>query len=177
VILGCGVDLIEVGRIERELTRRGGDPFDELFTPDELAWCRSRRRPAEGYALGFAAKEAILKALGTGLAGSMAWTDMRIDWTGTWPAVALSGGTAAVAEVMGVQSVHLTATMLRAMRSGPEPASTTHRATSTNLGATLPDTDVTFPTVTGRHSWEPASAGSITGTLAAAWVVVTGTRD
>jgi holo-[acyl-carrier protein] synthase len=113
VILGCGVDLIEVGRIERELTRRGGDPFDDLFTPDELAWCRRRRRPAEGYALGFAAKEAIVKALGTGLVGSMAWTDMRIDWTGARPAVALRGGTATVAEAMGVEHVHVAATLRR----------------------------------------------------------------
>jgi len=108
VILGCGVDLIEGGRIERERTRRGQDPFDDLFTPDELAWCRARRRPAEGYALGFAAKEAIVKALGTGLVGRMAWTDMRIDWSGARPAVWLAGETAAAAEAMGVSDVHLT---------------------------------------------------------------------
>jgi holo-[acyl-carrier protein] synthase len=155
VILGCGVDLIEVGRIERELTRRGGDPFDDLFTPDELAWCRRRRRPAEGYALGFAAKEAIVKALGTGLAGSMAWTDMRIDWTGARPAVALRGGTATVAEAMGVEDVRLTATMLRPTRSRLKPASTAKG--------------------TG-HPWEPASAGSRTGALAAAWVVLSGSN-
>ena len=116
MILSCGVDLIEVGRIERELTRRGGDPLDDLFTPDELAWCRRRRHPAEGYALGFAAKEAIVKALGTGLVGSMAWTDMRIDWTGAQPAVALRGETATVAEAMGVDEVHLSAALRRGVR-------------------------------------------------------------
>ena len=115
MILGCGVDLIEVGRIEREVARRGGDPFDDLFTPDELAWCRARPRPAEGYALGFAAKEALLKALGTGLVGRMAWTDVRIDWSGAWPAVSLSGETGAVAEAMGVERVHLTVALASAL--------------------------------------------------------------
>jgi holo-[acyl-carrier protein] synthase len=158
VILGCGVDLIEVGRIERELTRRGGDPFDDLFTSDELAWCRRRPCPPEGYALAFAAKEAIVKALGTGLVGRMAWTDMRIDWSGGSPVVSLYGEIAAAAAAIGVQGVHLTATMLRSKRSRLKPASTNHCVTS--------------PTVEARHSWEPGSAGSVAGALAAAWVVL-----
>lgn len=116
MILGCGVDLIEVGRIERELTRRGGDPFDDLFTADELARCRGCRRQAEAYALGFAAKEALVKALGTGLVGRMAWTDMRIDWSGARPTVALHGETAAAAATMGVEQVHLTAALRRGLR-------------------------------------------------------------
>ena len=115
MILGCGADLIEVGRIERELSRRGGDPFDDLFTTDELAWCRARRRPAEGYALGFAAKEALLKALGTGLVGRMAWTDIRVDWTGDRPAVSLHGETGAVAGRMGVEAVHVSVSLASAL--------------------------------------------------------------
>jgi holo-[acyl-carrier protein] synthase len=126
VILGCGVDLIEVGRIERELTRRGGDALDDLFTADELAWCRACRRTAEGYALGFAAKEALVKALGTGLVGRMAWTDIRIGWPGhggeASPVVSLAGETAAVAAAMGVENVHLTVTLRRVRsRRGPAP--------------------------------------------------------
>ena len=117
MILGCGVDLIEVGRIERELTRRGGDPFDDLFTADELAWCRASRRPVERYALGFAAKEALLKALGTGLAGRMAWTDTRIAWPAREgrPAVTLEGETGRVAADKGVKRVHLSVTLASAV--------------------------------------------------------------
>ena len=118
MILGSGVDLIEVVRIERELTRRGGDPFDDLFTSDELAWCRARRRPAEGYALGFAAKEALVKALGTGLVGSMSWKDIRIDRLepgGASLAVSLGGETAVVAAAMGVERVHLTVALASAL--------------------------------------------------------------
>jgi holo-[acyl-carrier protein] synthase len=168
VILGCGIDLIEVGRIERELTRRGQDPFDDLFTADELAWCRRRRSPAEAYALGFAAKEAIVKALGTGLVGKMAWTDIRVCWpepcVEPWPAgdarggptVSLHGATAAAADELGVDRVHLTATLTRPTRSRLKPASTTDGA---------------------RYSRGPAPAGSRTGAIAAAWVVLTGDSE
>ena len=159
MILGCGVDLIEVARIERELTRRGGDPFDDLFTPAEVAWCRARRQPAEGYALGFAAKEALLKALGTGLVGRMAWKDMQIDWTAREgrPAVTLAGETGRVAAAMGVEHVHLTAA-LRRVRSQLKPAPTAECATRRTDEA--------------GHSWDPDSAGSGGTTLAAAWVVL-----
>jgi holo-[acyl-carrier protein] synthase len=156
VILGCGVDLIEVGRIERELTRRGQDPFDDLFTPDELAWCLACRRPADGYALGFAAKEAIVKALGTGLVGRMAWTDMRIDWSGAKPAVSLAGETAAAAEAMGVSDVHLTVALRRGVRGRPKLAPTSEDAED------------------ARQTWDPASAGSGATAQAAAWVVLVG---
>ena len=77
MILGCGVDLIEVARFEREVDRRGQSLAEELFSAGELAWCRRRRRAAEGYAMAWAAKEALFKALGTGKVGRMAWHDVR----------------------------------------------------------------------------------------------------
>ena len=80
MILGSGVDLIEVARFEREAARRGQSLIEELFSAPELAWCRRRRRPAEGYAMGDAAKEALYKALGTGKVGRMAWSDVEIAW-------------------------------------------------------------------------------------------------
>ena len=77
VILGSGVDLMEVARFEREVARRGEGLVEELFSAGELAWCRRRRRPAEGYAMAYAAKEALFKALGTGKVGRMAWHRCR----------------------------------------------------------------------------------------------------
>ena len=65
----CGIDLMEVARFEREVARRGDGLLEELFSPSELAWCRRRRRAAEGYAMAYAAKEALFKALGTGQGG------------------------------------------------------------------------------------------------------------
>jgi holo-[acyl-carrier protein] synthase len=110
VILGCGIDLMEVARFEREAARRGDALVEELFGAGELAWCRRRRRPAEGYAMGYAAKEALFKALGTGKVGRMAWRDVEIAWpeTAGRPAMTLGGETAAVAASMGVTAVLVT---------------------------------------------------------------------
>jgi holo-[acyl-carrier protein] synthase len=115
MILGCGVDLIEVARFERELSLRGTDLLDELFNPAELERCRARRRPAEGYAMGFAAKEACLKALGTGKIGVMGWRDIDVvqGASRAHPTVTLAGETAAVAASLGVTRVHAALTCTR----------------------------------------------------------------
>jgi holo-[acyl-carrier protein] synthase len=109
VILGCGIDLMEVARFEREIARRGDGLVEELFGPAELAWCRRRRRACEGYAMAFAAKEALFKALGTGMVGRMTWSDIAMAWPGDAPSptMTLSGETAAVAGSFGVATVHL----------------------------------------------------------------------
>jgi holo-[acyl-carrier protein] synthase len=115
MILGCGIDLIEVARFERELSLRGTDLLDDLFNPAELERCRARRRPEEGYAMGFAAKEACFKALGTGKIGAMTWRDIDVAQGASraHPAVTLAGETAAVAASLGVTRVHLALTMTR----------------------------------------------------------------
>jgi len=109
VILGCGVDLMEVARFEHEVARRGDGLIEELFSAAEVAWCRRRRRAAEGYAMAYAAKEALFKALGTGKAGRMAWSDIEVAWAerAARPKVTLSGETAALAGSLGVTAVHL----------------------------------------------------------------------
>lgn len=107
--LGCGVDLMAVGRFEREVASRGDSLIEELFGPAERAWCRRRRRPGEGYAMAYAAKEALFKALGTGKAGRMAWHDIEVAWAdgGAGPVITLSGETALVAEEIGATRFHL----------------------------------------------------------------------
>ena len=64
MILGLGIDLLENRRVERELSRGEWLPHDGIFTPEEISYCNSARRPALRYAACFAAKEATLKALG-----------------------------------------------------------------------------------------------------------------
>jgi holo-[acyl-carrier protein] synthase len=115
VILGSGVDLIEVARFEREAARRGESLAEELFSAGELAWCRRRRRAAEGYAVAYAAKEALFKALGTGKTGRMAWHDVAVGWPegAAQPAMALTGETAAAARQRGVTGVHCAVTINR----------------------------------------------------------------
>jgi holo-[acyl-carrier protein] synthase len=117
VILGCGVDLMGAARFEREVARRGDGLIGELFGDAELAWCGRRRRPAEGYAMAYAAKEALFKALGTGKAGRMAWSDIEVAWpAGTArPTVTLSGETAALAGSLGVTRVHLSLACTKAL--------------------------------------------------------------
>jgi holo-[acyl-carrier-protein] synthase len=115
VILGCGIDVMEVARFEREVARRGDGLAEELFSGSERAWCRRRRRPAEGYAMAYAAKEALFKALGTGKVGRMAWNDIEVAWSegDHEPAVTLSGETASVAAAAGVTGLHAAVTTTR----------------------------------------------------------------
>ena len=115
MILGSGVDLIEVARFEREVARRGESLAEELFSAGELAWCRRRRRAAEGYAMAWAAKEALFKALGTGKVGRMAWHDVALAWPegASQPAIALAGETAEVAGQLGVTGLHCAVTVTR----------------------------------------------------------------
>jgi holo-[acyl-carrier protein] synthase len=78
MILGTGVDIIEVARI-RAAMERHGDRFAQRFLlPDEWAYCRRHRDPAPFVAARFAAKEAISKAFGTGIGASLGWLDMEI---------------------------------------------------------------------------------------------------
>ena len=72
-----GVDIVGVDRMKRLVTESSGVE-DRIFTPRELAYCRGRRRVDDHLAARFAGKEAILKALGTGLGRRMRWTDVEI---------------------------------------------------------------------------------------------------
>jgi holo-[acyl-carrier protein] synthase len=114
MILGCGIDLVEVARFERERVRRDGDSFDDVLTPSEMARSQALRRPVMGYAAGFAAKEACFKALGTGKAGAMSWHDVEISREEGRDTVTLSGETAEVARRLGVDEIHLSLARTRA---------------------------------------------------------------
>ena len=117
MILGCGVDLMEVARFEREVARRGDGLADELFSDSERAWCRRRRRPAEGYAVAYAAKEALFKALGTGKVGRMAWSDIEVAWPAghARASMTLTGEAATVADSLGVTGVHVSMACTRTL--------------------------------------------------------------
>lgn len=89
-----GIDLVEVDAFRARLDGRE-ELLASVFTEDELAYCRRQRRPWVHLAVRFAAREAVLKALGTGLAGEMTFRDIAVlrDAAGA-PALALSGATA-----------------------------------------------------------------------------------
>lgn len=105
---GTGLDIIDIARFEREIARHGDGLLDELFTPGERAVFDRLHRPASGYAMAYAAKEACFKALGTGKIGHMRWRDLQVRWAPPGPAVLeLSGASGELAATMGVQLAHL----------------------------------------------------------------------
>ncbi len=109
-ILGLGVDLVEVARFEREEARHGPGFLQAVFSPAEIARCGRRPDPPRAWATHFAAKEAVLKALGTGLTGRLSWHDIEIDLAGAIPLVALGGEASRLAATMGAAGVELTIT-------------------------------------------------------------------
>lgn len=95
MIRGIGTDLVLVSRIEAALGRQGERFARRILTPDEFARFADHGQPARFLAKRFAAKEAIMKALGTGLAGGLSWQHMQIDRDPLGaPVVVLSGAAA-----------------------------------------------------------------------------------
>lgn len=106
MITGLGVDIVEIDRMRDALERRPRMK-ERLFSADERRYCDKRSRPEVHYALRFAAKEAVLKALGTGFRG-MRFTDVEVvrEVNGR-PVPRLSGRAAEVAAELGVVEMHL----------------------------------------------------------------------
>lgn len=106
MILGVGVDLIEIDRIASALERR--PRFAErCFTADEAAYCRSRAFPPQHFAARFAAKEAVGKALGIGMTR---WRDVEVVRGRGAPTIRLHGLHAARAAELGAVRVHVSLT-------------------------------------------------------------------
>jgi holo-[acyl-carrier protein] synthase len=105
-IRGLGVDIVEIDRMAAALERHPR-MRERIFSAEERRYCEKRNRPEVHYALRFAAKEAVLKALGTGFSG-MKFTDVEVlrDGRGR-PVPRLSGRAAEVAEELGVIEMHL----------------------------------------------------------------------
>lgn len=78
MILGVGIDIIEVARVAAAVERFGDRFLQRVFLPDEIAYCRAHRVAAPFIAGRFAAKEAISKAFGTGIGAALGWHDMEI---------------------------------------------------------------------------------------------------
>ena len=107
-MVGLGVDICEIARVERAIERH--PTFrDRVFTPEEIAYCDSKARPAESYAGRFAAREATVKALG-GYRGRR-WQDVSVtrDPSGA-PSIRLDGNAKRRADALGVTKVLITFT-------------------------------------------------------------------
>lgn len=111
MIVGLGVDIAEVRRVEAAF-RRHGDAFRKrIFTPAEIAYCERHRNKFERYAGRFAAKEAAMKALGTGWRKGVRWVDVEVTRNGAGkPSIELHGRAKKVAEKLGVKNISLSIT-------------------------------------------------------------------
>jgi holo-[acyl-carrier protein] synthase len=111
VIKGVGIDTVEVKRMAALLAKNPGRTRTRLFTAGEQECCDARARPDECYAARFAAKEAFLKALGTGLSDGIRWTDVEVVASPKRkPALILSRRAAEVLAEAGAAAVHLSFT-------------------------------------------------------------------
>ena len=105
-ILGIGVDIVEIARIEKSITRLGEPFLRRVFTEAEREYCARMALSAPSYAARFAAKEAVSKAFGTGIGGSVGWLDIEVQRkTSGEPFIVLHGGASALAQRLGIREV------------------------------------------------------------------------
>jgi len=109
-ILGLGIDVTDLPRIAGAFDQYGERFLKRVFTEGEIAYCTRRRNPVPHLAGRFAAKEAAMKALGTGHSRGVLWKDIEVFRTFGPPQLRLHGGAAARAERMQVRSSLLTIT-------------------------------------------------------------------
>ena len=111
MILGSGVDLCEVPRIEAAVARYGSRFLERIFTAREIAYANRKANRFERYAARFAAKEAGMKALGVGWTGGIAWRDFEVvNLPSGRPTLAFHGRAAELAAKLGVRQVALSIT-------------------------------------------------------------------
>jgi holo-[acyl-carrier protein] synthase len=116
MLIGTGVDLIEIERIAHSIERFGDRFLRRVYTASEIAYCRSKRSSAESFAARFAAKEAGAKALGTGISWGVTWTEFEVKREPSGrPTLALTGRAQTLAKELGVRSISLSLTHSREM--------------------------------------------------------------
>lgn len=106
MVLGSGFDVVDIARVER-LVRDHEGRLDRIFTREERAYCAAAPRERRGarYAAAFAAKEAVMKALGTGWRSDVQWADIGTHVETGGGVAALGGGALATAERLGISRV------------------------------------------------------------------------
>lgn len=114
-IVGIGADIVECVRIARMIEQHGELFLGRVYTEREIVYCRSRKHSTEHFAGRWAAKEAILKCLGTGWRRGLCWTDIEVknDFNGK-PQVQLCGAAREQAEKLGIHDLFLTISHCRA---------------------------------------------------------------
>jgi holo-[acyl-carrier protein] synthase len=111
MIVGTGIDITEVPRVAAAIDRFGERFLNRVYTAKEIAYCRSKKNAVERFAARFAAKEAAMKAIGTGLRQGVTWHDVEVGREpGGRPTIIFSGRAAEFAAKLGSKRVHLSLT-------------------------------------------------------------------
>jgi holo-[acyl-carrier protein] synthase len=128
-VIGIGTDIIECLRIARMIEKHGELFLRRVYTPHELEYCNARKAATQHFAGRWAAKEAVLKAMGTGLSRGVTWRDIEV-WNNDvgQPVIRLGGGARELCEGLGVREMHITISHCRS------------HATAYALATGLPDT-------------------------------------
>ena len=111
MIVGSGIDLVEIGRIQQSMDRYGSRFLNRVYTGAEQAYCLRKHKAAESFAARFAAKEAGAKALGTGIRNGVSWLEIEVvsEASGR-PTIQYHGRAAQFAARLGVSRAALSIT-------------------------------------------------------------------
>lgn len=115
LIVGMGIDIIEVPRIAKQLDSGAENFIHRIFTEDEVRYCEGKlRNKAQNYAVRFAAKEAFFKAIGTGWRNGLSWRDIAMinDELGK-PSIVVSGQAQKIIEALHVSKIHVSVSHLK----------------------------------------------------------------
>lgn len=114
MLIGTGIDVVEIERIASVIERYGARFLSRVFTAGEIEYCQYKKNCAESFAARFAAKEAGAKALGTGIQHGVIWTEIEVRRDhGQRPTLHFSGRAQEIAEKMGVKRMSLSLTHSR----------------------------------------------------------------
>ncbi len=109
MIIGLGTDIIEIVRIGQMIERHGELFLNRVYTEEEVTYCQRRKESYQHFAGRWAAKEAIMKALGTGFIRGIRWQEVTIQSQKSGkPIVKLLGGAGEYAEKLGIEEIYLT---------------------------------------------------------------------
>ncbi len=111
MIHGTGLDIIEISRIKHSMQKYSGKFEERVFTSKEIDYCRSKADPSKHFAARFAAKEAVLKSLGTGMAQGITWKDMEIlNRESGQPVLNLTGRGRHIFDALNLKDIHISIT-------------------------------------------------------------------
>ncbi|MBI5183793.1 MAG: holo-ACP synthase [Nitrospinae bacterium] len=109
MIIGTGIDIVEINRLEDIIKRYDLHFIKKIFTKSEIAYCQNKAKPSQHFAGRFAVKEAVLKVLGVGMGKGIRWKDIEINIDSHYgiPRVKLYNKAKERAKSMGIDNIHI----------------------------------------------------------------------